>query len=55
MPQKGQGNQTQIEWFYIEYSIEQGKEDKCWRCSGLHKKDCFNPLQATTFNPNPND
>lgn len=52
---KRQGNQTQIEWFYIEYLVEQGKKNKCWRCNGLHKKDYFNPLQATTFNPNPND
>ncbi len=37
------------------YSIEQGGEDKCWRCGGFHKKkDCPNPPQATTSNPNPN-
>jgi hypothetical protein len=37
------------------YSIKQGGEDKCWKCGGFHKKkDCSNPPQATTSNPNPN-
>jgi hypothetical protein len=37
------------------YYVEEGGEDKCWRCGGPHKKkDCPNPLQTTTSNPNPN-
>jgi len=36
------------------YSTEQGGENKCWRCDGLHKKkDCPNPPHATTLNLNP--
>jgi hypothetical protein len=32
--------------------MEQGGEDKCWRCGGPHKKkDYPNPPQATTSNP----
>jgi hypothetical protein len=36
------------------YLVEQGQEDKCWRCGGPHKKkDCPNPPQAITSNLNP--
>jgi hypothetical protein len=37
------------------YSIEQGGEDKCWKCGRFHKKtNCPNPLQTIIFNLNTN-
>jgi hypothetical protein len=36
------------------YSTKQSGEDKCSKCGGFHKKkDCPNPPQAITSNPNP--
>jgi hypothetical protein len=35
------------------YLVEQGGENKCWRCGGPNKKDYLTPPQATTSNLNP--
>ncbi len=48
------GTKLDLDGGSTSYFVEQGGEDKCWRCGGLHKKkDYPNPPQATTSNPNP--
>ncbi len=52
---QGQGAKLHSNGGSTSYSAEQSGENKWWKCGGPHKKkDCLNPTQATTFNPNPN-
>jgi len=52
--QKGKGPKQESDGGSSSYSTEQRGENKCWRCGGSHwKKDCLNPPQPTTPNPNP--
>jgi hypothetical protein len=54
-PPKAKGAKVNSNGGSTSYLAEERGEDKCWKCGGPHKKkDCLNPLQTTTFNPNPN-
>ncbi len=53
--QKTKGTKLKQNSASLSYSIEQGREDKCWRYDGLHRKNDFpNPPQANICNVNPN-
>ncbi len=53
-PPKAKGAKPNLSGGFTSYLVEQGGEDKCWKCGGLHKKDYPNPPQATTSNLSPN-
>jgi hypothetical protein len=54
--QKTKGTKLKQNSASLSYSIEQGREDKCWRYDGLHQKNDFpNPLQANICNVNLTD
>jgi hypothetical protein len=52
---KAKGTKPNSSGGFASYLTKESGEEKCWRCGWPHKKkDCPNPPQATTSNPNPN-
>jgi hypothetical protein len=48
VPQKTKGTKQEQGGVSSSYFIEQEREEKCWRCGGLHQKmDCPNHLKPS--------